>query len=63
MNKIENLSDYQLLEHFKDAVSDIRYNPSDEDYNQSGFTYVELEIEILKRMSSNNIEDEDVWIS
>lgn len=53
MNKIENLDDYLLLSHFKDAVCDKNYNPSSKDYNQSGFTYDELENEILKRMSES----------
>jgi hypothetical protein len=50
MNKLENLSNWQLLEHFREAVMDRNYNPTSKDYNQSGFTYEELEDEILRRM-------------
>jgi hypothetical protein len=53
MNKIENLDDWTLLNHFKNAVCDYNYNPSSSDYNQSGFTYDELKSEILKRMSKS----------
>ena len=49
---IEKLTNYELLEHFKDAVCDKNYNPSSENYNKSGFTYDELEGEILKRMNN-----------
>lgn len=48
---IENLTNFELLLHFKDAVCDKNYNPSSEDYNKSGFSYDELEEEILKRMN------------
>ena len=52
INSIDQLSDYELLEHFKDAVCDNNYNPSSTPYNQSKFSFEELEAEILKRMSN-----------
>lgn len=53
---IENLSNHELLEHYKDAVCDNNYNPNSENYNKSGFTYDELEAEIL----NNNLKK--IWI-
>ena len=44
----------ELLEHFKKAVCDRNYNPTDDDYNKSGYTYDELEAEILNRMHFDN---------
>ena len=50
MPKIEDFDNYELLTHFKDAVCDRHYNPSGDDYNESGFSYDELETELLRRM-------------
>lgn len=50
MKDITKLTNFELLEYFKDAVCDQNYNPSSKDYNQSGFTYYELQEEILNRM-------------
>lgn len=56
---ITKLDNHVLISHFKDAVMDDNYNPSSEDYNQSGFTLYELESEILKRIGNNIKEDDD----
>jgi hypothetical protein len=48
--ELEDYSNSELLEHFKDAVCDRNYNPSSEDYNKSGYSYSELQQEIQKRM-------------
>lgn len=50
---IENFTNHELLGHFEDAICDKNYNPSSEDYNQSGFTYYQLLEEILVRMNNN----------
>jgi hypothetical protein len=52
------LSNNQLLSAFKDAVSDNNYNPTSTPYNDSGFSYDELESEILRRMSE---DDDGSW--
>lgn len=57
--KIEKFSNSMLLKHFEDAVCDNNYSPSSDDYNKSGFTYIELKREILKRMDIDDIYDED----
>ena len=49
-DKIKTLSNYELIEAFKDAVMDNNYNPSNKDYNESGFTLDELESEIYRRL-------------
>lgn len=56
------MSDYVLLEHFKDAICDRNYNPSGEDYNKSGFSLFELESEILFRMCKAEDEQDDYQI-
>lgn len=56
---IEELTNRQLIEDFKDAVRDKNYNPSDTPYNKSGFTYDELETEIFNRLPKENSNDED----
>lgn len=50
MRDITKIDNYSLIGHFKDAVMDMNYNPTSEDYNQSGFTYEELEAEIGRRL-------------
>jgi len=50
--KITKLDNYTLLEHYQDAIKSFHYNPTDTDYNQSGFSLDELEDEILRRMSN-----------
>ena len=57
MKNLNELSNHMLLEHFTDAVADKNYNPSSEDYNQSGFTYDELKNEILTRMSKTKQDE------
>lgn len=57
MTNIEDFDNYELLTHFKDAVCDRHYNPSGDDYNESGFSYDELETELLKRMSKNENDE------
>lgn len=60
MNKIKKISSHALLSYYKEAVMDDNYNPSNEYYNQSGFTLEELENEILTRMGYlNKSEDDD----
>lgn len=51
MRDITKIDNYSLMGHFKDAVMDMNYNPSGEDYNQSGFLYEELESELLRRLA------------
>lgn len=51
MRDITKIDNYSLIGHFKDAVMDMSYNPSREDYNQSGFLYEELEAELLRRLA------------
>lgn len=55
MKNITKLDNYDLLEHFKDAIKDRHYNPGSEDYNTSGFKLWELEEEVMRRM----IKDSD----
>lgn len=50
MKQINNLTNEQLLDYYKDAICDKHYNPSNELYNKSIFSLSELEEEILKRM-------------
>ena len=50
MKQINNLTNEQLLDYYKDAICDKHYNPSGESFNVSGFSLYELEEEILKRM-------------
>ena len=59
MKNIKNLSNWELISHYKDAVCDNNYNPTSEDYNKSGFSFTELEAEILERMGSNNNTDDE----
>lgn len=54
--EIQHLSDFDLIEHFKDAICDGNYNPTDTDYNKSGFTLSELQLEIMKRMACEQSE-------
>ena len=49
---IHQLSDYDLLEAFENAVCDRNYNPTRDDYNKSGYSYEELKSEILDRIQS-----------
>jgi hypothetical protein len=56
---IRELSKHQLLSHFKDAVADYNYNPTSTPYNDSGFSYDELESEILKRMGEDGDDGDD----
>jgi hypothetical protein len=51
MKDITKLDNYDLIEYFKDAIKDRHYNPSDIDYNKSGFKLWELEEEIMSRMT------------
>lgn len=53
---IKDMSNHDLLSHFKDAICDSHYNPSNEDYNESGYSLYELKQEILSRM--RNVDDE-----
>lgn len=61
--EIKNLTNTELLEHFKDAVADNHYSPFAESLNKSGFSLDELENEILQRMcimgilTSNSVSD------
>jgi len=57
MEKIRKLTNGRLMDHFRDAVCDNNYNPSDEDYNKSGFTLCELQDEILRRMTKDQEQD------
>lgn len=62
MKKIIRMSNHELLSHLMDAICDRNYNPSSEDYNQSGYSFYELESEVLRRMRSegeNNTESEN----
>lgn len=47
---MKELTNAQLIEHFKDAIRDSNYNPTDTPYNQSKFTLDELEEEVFSRM-------------
>ena len=59
MENIEELASSTILGYYKEAVMDSNYNPTSENYNQSGFTLDELETEILNRMNFvNEIEPE-----
>lgn len=49
---MEKFSNTELLNHYYDACCDSNYNPTNRQYNQSGFTFDELENEILNRMSN-----------
>lgn len=62
LKTIKEMSDYVLIEHFKDAICDRNYNPSGEDYNKSGFSLFELESEILFRMCKTEDEQDDYQI-
>jgi hypothetical protein len=53
MNDINELDNYDLLEYFKDAIKDRHYNPSNENYNTSGFKLCELEEEVMSRMKKD----------
>lgn len=46
------VSNSTLLEVFEDAVCDRNYNPTNDNYNKSGYTYNELKAEILDRIIS-----------
>lgn len=50
--KLREMTNYQLLSHYNEAVCDSNYNPSSKDYNQSGYTLEQLENEILNRMET-----------
>lgn len=56
MKDINKLDNYDLLEHFKDAIKDRHYNPGSVDYNTSGFKLWELEQEVMRRMKENDTE-------
>ena len=56
---ISNLSNSELLNHFKDAVRDDHYNPSGNNCNESGFSYDELESELLSRMPNDSDDSDD----
>ena len=49
---IHNVSNSTLLETFVDAVCDRNYNPTNDNYNKSGYTYGELKFEIIDRLQS-----------
>jgi hypothetical protein len=55
-NKIEDIGNLCLIEHFKDAVMDNNYNPSSEPYNKSVFTLEELEQEVLRRVDNSKTQ-------
>lgn len=44
------VSNSALLEAFEDAVCDRNYNPTNDNYNKSGYTYAELKAEIVDRL-------------
>ena len=47
---IHNISNSTLLDSFVCAVCDKNYNPTTDDYNNSGYSYYELISEIFHRM-------------
>ena len=47
---IHNVSNSALLEAFEDAVCDRNYNPTNDNYHKSGYTYAELKAEIVDRL-------------
>lgn len=47
---IEDLTNYDLVRSFEDAVRDSHYNPTNEEYNESGFSKAQLRHEILRRL-------------
>ena len=49
---IHIVSNSTLLETFEDAVCDRNYNPTNANYNKSGYTYGELKFEIIDRLQS-----------
>jgi hypothetical protein len=55
--KLDTISNYELLQHFKDAVMDRNYNPTSEDYNKSGHSLGDLEEEVIKRMNKCSEHD------
>ena len=47
---MEKFTNYELLGHFRDAICDNNYNPSGDEYNESGYSLNELHNEVIKRM-------------
>jgi hypothetical protein len=46
---MEDLTIYQLLEHFENAACDLNYNPTPNSFNKSEFSLSELREEIIRR--------------
>ena len=49
---INYISNSTLLEEFENAVCDRNYNPTNDNYNKSGYTYAELKAEIINRIKT-----------
>jgi hypothetical protein len=49
---IHKVSNSTLIEVFEDAICDRTYNPTNSNYNKSGYTYAELKAEIIDRLES-----------
>lgn len=54
----KDLSNQELLSNYKDAICDMHYNPSSEDYNKSWFSLSELEEEIFNRLGEKYYGEE-----
>lgn len=51
---MDELTNYELIEHFENAVRDNHYQPTSKKCNESDFSYDELKSEIEKRLRSSN---------
>lgn len=59
MESIKKLNNNALLYYYNQAIRNSHYNPSDTNYNDSGFTESELEDEVLLRMNWESYKQED----
>ena len=61
MKDISKIGNYELIEHFINAICDNHYNPTNDSYNKSGFTLEELEAEVIDRMDNSPTDDDLPW--
>lgn len=59
MKKLQKFNDYELLNHFEDAVRESHYHPYGEPYNKSGYSYDQLRNELKRRLNTQIESEED----
>lgn len=57
-SNIREFSNYYLLECYRWAIRDDHYNPTDKEYNESGYSLDQIEKEFYRRLKKFEEDDE-----